>query len=117
MSAEAPSPSQTYALTYLHLRLARPEQTVVWGLVARPHLDRHLTLIHAAQVAGEDVPWAAPRLRELCDPRLYLFDVAEDPIALRSGAETVAAAVNARWGTAYTAATIEAGLAQGLPAL
>jgi dienelactone hydrolase len=104
----------TYAVAYLHLRLAPPSQVVV-GLAAKDAMIAHLTLVRAAAATGRDVSWAAPRLRELCDPRLYLYDLSAMPIGVRTGAAVVADAVNAVWGTSYTEATIAAALAGGLP--
>ncbi|MDX2091213.1 MAG: prolyl oligopeptidase family serine peptidase [Kofleriaceae bacterium] len=101
----------TYAIAYLHRRLAPGAQLI--GAVARPALVAHLTTVHDAQVRGEDVAFAAPRLRELVDPMMYFLEL---PSAqLPSGAEVVATAVNAVWGTSYTAATIDGALAAGLP--
>ena len=112
-SEPAPASMYLYAASYLHLRLATPGQ----ALVERHNpaaLTAHLATVRAAQVRGADVSFAAPRLRELCDPRLRIVDVTTG--AASSGAAVVAAAVNATWGTAYTEATIGAALAAGLPA-
>jgi len=105
----------TYALVYLHLRLAPPDQAQVVSVVARDALAVHLGLVRAAQRAGRDVDWAAPRLHELTDPRLGFLDLGVSPAVVRTGAEVMADAVNATWGTRYTPATIRAALAVGLP--
>ena len=63
--------------------------------------------------ASLDVSVAAPRLRELCDPRVYLYDLTTG--TLPTGAAAIAAAVNRVWGTRHDAATIDAALAVGLP--
>jgi hypothetical protein len=101
-----------YAWSYLHLRLARPDELVleVFGASA---LAQHLASIRDAQRRGQDVSFAAPRLRELCDLRLYLLDVEHDRVS--TGAATLGSAVNAVWGTAYTEATIADAIAGGLP--
>lgn len=114
--AEPTFPSvSTYALTYLHRRLADPGQNLL-GAYAPAALTTHLSLLRAAQIRGDDdLGFAAPRLRELCDPRLYLVDLASG--TLLTGAAAVAAAVNQVWGTSYTAATIDAALSAGLPPL
>ncbi|MCE9572649.1 MAG: hypothetical protein K8W52_05790 [Deltaproteobacteria bacterium] len=103
----------TYALDYLGLHLAPPEQALVLSAYAPDALAAHLATVHAAQLAGRDVLFAAPRLRELADPRLYLLDLTDG--ALHPGAEVAATAVNAIWGTHETAQTIAATLAGGLP--
>ena len=80
-----------------------------------PILRTHLGLVRAAQQAGRDVAAVAPRLRDLADRRLYLLDLGATMPSVRAGAEVTAEAVNAVWGTSYTAATIDAALATGLP--
>ena len=112
---DEPSPQSvfTYALDYLTLHLATPDQTLLYSVYSPTSLTAHLTTVHAAQQAGRDVSFAAPRLRELVDSRLYLLNFADSSV--HTGAEVAAAAVNATWGTSYTAATIGAALAIGLP--
>jgi hypothetical protein len=111
--AEPTFPSvSTYALAYLYARLVPPAQGVI-GAVAPAALRAHLMTVHDAQVRGEDVSYAAPRLRDLTDPRVFLLDL--ETGMLPTGTSVVAAAVNAVWGTSYTAANIDAALATGLP--
>lgn len=102
----------TYALAYLYRHLA-PGGTWI-DAVSRPALVAHLTTVRQAQMRGEDTSFAAPRLRDLASPTMYMLDFAM-PAQLATGAEVVATAVNAVWGTSYTAATIDAALATGLP--
>ncbi len=112
--AEPGFPSvSTYALDYLGLGLAPPTQAIVLSAYAPEALAAHLATVHAAQLAGRDVAFAAPRLRELADPRLYLLDATDG--ALHPGAEVAAAAVNATWGTHETAQSIAAALARDGP--
>jgi hypothetical protein len=105
--------ASTYALDYLALHLAPPGQQIVLSAYAPDALTAHLATVHAAQQAGRDVLFAAPRLRELADPRLYALDLTTG--TLRPGAEVAATAVNTTWGTHETAQTIAATLAGGLP--
>jgi len=102
----------TYGLTYLHRRLAAPGQNLI-EIYAPAALIAHLTTLRDAQTRGADVGFAAPRLRELCDPHVYLLDATTTQLA--PGAADVAAAVNQVWGTTYDATTIDAALANGLP--
>ena len=104
----------TYAYSYLHLALARPDQTQVFYFYNPTAMQSHLSLIRQAQQAGKDVSFEAPRLRELCDPRLLLI---QDGSNVVSGAQMVATAVNAVWGTSFSPANVSAGLANGLPTL
>lgn len=101
-----------YAWAYLHLRLAGPDD-VVLAMYVDDALVAHLATVRDGQARGEDVGFAAPRLIELCDPRLYVLEA--ESMELIAGAEVVARAVNATWGTTYTAATVAAALAGGLP--
>ncbi|MBP9087001.1 MAG: hypothetical protein KBG15_12845 [Kofleriaceae bacterium] len=77
-------------------------------------MQAHLALIRQAQQAGKDVSFEAPRLREQCDPRLLLIESVDNAV---TGAQMVATAVNAVWGTNFSPANVSAGLANGLPAL
>jgi hypothetical protein len=109
----APASLALYGLAYIHLRLATPGHGVT--IAYNPEaLVQHLALVRAARDRGADVGFAAPRLRELCDPRLVLIDVGSGELV--PGAAAVARAVNQVFGTAFDAATIRAGLAHGLPA-
>ncbi len=112
---EEPAPQSvvTYALDYLAENLATPDQTQLFSIYSATSLETHLALVHAAQGAGRDVSFAAPRLLELADPRLYLLDYSDSTV--HAGAEVAATVVNATWGTSYTAATIRGALAVGLP--
>lgn len=101
----------TYGVAYLHRRLA-PGATLI-GAVSPSALVAHLTTVRDAQVRGEDVGFAAPRLRELTDPKMMLIEVKTGQ--MKGGAEIVAAAVDVVWGTSYTAAEIDAVLSVGLP--
>jgi hypothetical protein len=111
-SEPAPPSFVLYASAYLHLRLATPGQSV-YERYNPAALIAHLTLVRDARTRGEDVAFAAPRLMELCDPRLILVEAGTG--AAVSGAEAVARAVNEVFGTSHGAATIRAALAAGLP--
>ena len=112
---DEPSPQSvfTYALDYLTVNLATPDQTQLVSVYSPVSLETHLGLVHAAQLAGRDVSFAAPRLRELADSRLVLLNFVDNSV--HTGADVAATVVNATWGTSYTAATINAQLAIGLP--
>jgi hypothetical protein len=112
---DEPSPQSvvTYSLDYLTLALATSDQTQLFSFYSPVSLATHLGLVHAAQLAGRDVSFAAPRLRELADSRMVLVSFADNTV--HTGRDVAATAVNAVWGTTYTAATIDAALAAGLP--
>jgi hypothetical protein len=114
LTREPPPPSfALFGGAYVHLRLATPGQSV-FERYSPGALVEHLTLVRQARDRGEDVGFAAPRLMELCDPRLTLVELGTGAVV--SGAEAVARAVNQVFGTAHEAATIRAVLAGGLPA-
>jgi hypothetical protein len=102
----------TYALAYLYRHLAPAGPWIT--AVSRPALVAHLTTVRQAQMRGEDTSFAAPRLRDLTHAQMFALDFAQ-PAQLATGAEVVATAVNAVWGTSYTMANIDAALAAGLP--
>jgi pimeloyl-ACP methyl ester carboxylesterase len=104
--------ASTYANSYLHLALARSDQPSVFHFYQAQSMQNHLSLVHAAQVAGKDVSWAAPRLRELCDPRLLLLDLQLQSV---TGPQMVATAVNAVWATNDTPSAVCTRLSTGLP--
>ena len=100
----------TYALVYLHSHLVPAEQPLVEAVQERA-LVAQLTNLRAAQLRGEDVSYAAPRLRELLRPSFLDFE----SNAVSTGRELVARAVNAAWATSFTKDTVTAGLVGGLP--
>ncbi len=63
--------------------------------------------------AGAPHHEVAARLRELIAPNVIMFNATNSTVA--AGGDFVATAVNAVWGTSYTAANIDAALANGLP--
>ena len=69
--------------------------------------------MHDREHEGADVSFYAARLAEVADPRVKVKLVSTG--AVQNGAETVAAEVNAVWGTTFTAATVRAALGSGLP--
>lgn len=72
-----------------------------------------LNFVRDQKRAGASYPEFADRLRELIDPRIILVNVADG--TQYPGPDGIALAVNIVWGTNYTAATIDAALAVGLP--
>lgn len=72
-----------------------------------------LTWVRDQSRAGAPHAEVAERLRELIAPNVAMFNTSDASIT--PGADFVAAAVNQVWGTSYTAATIDAALATGLP--
>jgi pimeloyl-ACP methyl ester carboxylesterase len=102
----------TYGYSYLFLALATPEQPYVFYFYSPVSLRNHLNLLRLAQMAGKDVSYAAPRLLDLCNPKLLLIETPPDSVA---GASALATAVNAVWATQFTAATVCSSLRGGLP--
>lgn len=109
-----PSPASVYTFAMVHLlRALAPDAPQHLALGHRASLEAYLELLRAAGEGGEDVSWALPPLREIAAPRTSLFDPATS--AFTPGAEVLAAAVNAVWGTSYDAASLRAQLETGLP--
>jgi hypothetical protein len=103
---------ETVSLGYLLTELGRPTQFLVVPFT-EVTLVTWLWDVRVLQWYGHDVSAVAPRLRELTDPRVLLFEPSSGKVV--AGAEWVAAGVNALWGTGYTAANIREALAMGLP--
>ncbi|WP_164007853.1 alpha/beta hydrolase family protein [Pyxidicoccus trucidator] len=103
---------QTVSLGYLLTELGRPTQFLVVPFT-EVTLATWMWDVRVLQWYGYDVSAVAPRLRELADARVLLFEPSSGRVV--AGAEWVAAVVNAIWGTGYTAANIREALAVGLP--
>jgi X-Pro dipeptidyl-peptidase-like protein len=118
VSEPAPASYVTFADTYLDLKLLAPDQPGVIEGYSPEAIAMQLHATHAAELAGKGVGFEAPRLLDLCDSRVGMVSAdactpTSCPVA--AGAAVVAGLVNAEWGTSFTAATIGAQLAIGVP--
>ncbi|MBN1635326.1 MAG: hypothetical protein JW920_02360 [Deltaproteobacteria bacterium] len=59
--------------------------------------------------------WAAPRLLDLVDKRVHMYELTLDPPQIDSGSRVIVQAINDVWGISLNAQTVVAALAQGLP--
>ncbi|AKF02993.1 alpha/beta hydrolase family protein [Sandaracinus amylolyticus] len=103
----------TFAITWLASELAGPSAPLVVTVGASAGLEAFLGTVRDEQLAGGDPIEALPRLRELAAPRVRAWDVASETFVL--GADLLATAVNAVYGTTYDGATLRAALDDGLP--
>ncbi|MCB9598196.1 MAG: hypothetical protein H6719_36115 [Sandaracinaceae bacterium] len=101
----------TFAVVHLLLELL-PDASPVYTVADAAPLEGFLATVRAEQLAGGDAADALPRLRELADARVQAF--ASDS-SVAPGAERLADAVNAVYGTTHDADSIRAALATGLP--
>ncbi|RKG59854.1 hypothetical protein D7X30_12540 [Corallococcus sp. AB011P] len=69
--------------------------------------------VRAAQEQGRDVSDVVPRLQELTDPRVLMFEPTLG--ALQPGAAFIAQELNAVWGTRFTDANVRSAIGPGLP--
>jgi hypothetical protein len=110
------APIYTFSISYLFTALG---DSGGWFLIpyGDADLDAFFQDIRTYQVGARNVAWVVPRLLELCDPRVYLYDLTPSPpIPYMSGAELLSNKINARWGTAFTPVTVCSQLASsGLP--
>jgi hypothetical protein len=116
----APASYTTFAFTYVALRILAPDQTGVVEAYSPEAMVAQLTTAYTAEAAGRDISFEAPRLLEMCDARVAF--VSADNCTATScpvvdGATVIAGLVNQVWGTSYTASTIAAALANGMPPL
>lgn len=101
-----------FAISRIVTSLVADRATTWIGLVHEPALASFLGTVHDEQAAGGDTTYALAPLRTLADMP-QLFDPTDGTFHV--GADVVAAAVNAVWGTTYDGAGVRAALALGLP--
>ncbi|WP_163990753.1 alpha/beta hydrolase family protein [Pyxidicoccus caerfyrddinensis] len=103
---------ETVSLGHLLTDLGRPTQFLIVPFTEQT-LATWLWDVRVLQWIGRDVRAVAPLLRELMDPRVFLFEPSTSKVV--AGADWVTAMVNALWGTQYTAAQLRDALSVGLP--
>ncbi len=103
---------ETLSVGHLLTDLGRPTQFLVVPFTEQT-LATWLWDVRVLQWLGHDVRTVAPLLRELMDPRVFLFEPSTGKLV--GGADWVTAVVNALWGTQYSSATLREVLAVGLP--
>ncbi|WP_236517170.1 alpha/beta hydrolase family protein [Sandaracinus amylolyticus] len=103
----------TFSITWLATELAGESAPLVLTIGASAGLQAFLGTLRDEQLAGGDPVEALPRLRELAAPRVQAFDL--DRGAFVPGAELLAGAVNAVYGTTHDATSLRAALEDGLP--
>lgn len=103
---------ETLSVGHLLTDLGRPTQFLVVPFTEQ-NLATWLWDVRVLQWIGRDVRAVAPLLRELMDPRVFLFEPSSSKVV--GGADWVTAVVNALWGTQYTSAALRDVLAVGLP--
>lgn len=105
-------PSATFSYAFL-LSRAIPAPKPIAVPYWQSNFRTFLTATRARQQEGKNISWLATRLREIGNGRCVVYDF--DTNTSRAGAAWVASEVNAVWGTSFTAANIEAALANGMP--
>lgn len=115
-SSEGALPSIfTFSYTYVVEQVAKESAKTLYSIASRASLAMHLELMLAAQRAGKETAYVVPRLRELADARLVLFEA--ETQTQTPGAKLVADVVNGVWKTSFDEAGLRAQLATGvLPA-
>lgn len=115
-----PAPSEgtfpayiTLSYTHLVMELAPPSASKLSSMASRSSLALYLNLIVAEQRAGHDVSYVVPRLLELTDPRLEVFEA--ETSKPTSAAGVVALAINDVWKTSFNGTTVRTQLQTGLP--
>lgn len=116
-AASAYPPVYSFSLAYLFTALANDRQSVLAVPYGNADFDVFFQNIRTDQMNGLAVAWVVPRLLELCDARVYLYDVsAGTNIPVMSGATVLASKMSAAWSTAFTDVSICSQLAaNGLP--
>lgn len=106
----------TLSLSYLMKGIALPEQSLI-NAYDPDALNAYVAHLKACKDRGVDMEWAAPRLLDLADPRVYLFNMDDpgNPALVRKGEAEVARVLNETWGTSLNETTVRGALAKGLP--
>lgn len=114
-SSEGAFPSiLAFSYAFIVSQLAPERAQKLYSVVSRPSLVLHLKLVAAAQKVGQESGAIVPRLRELADPKMVLFEAENQQQT--AGAKVVAQAVNEVWKTSFDEDGIRAQLASnGLP--
>jgi len=102
----------TFAYLFTRIGLADQELYIFYDQTA---LHDFLVYLKGFQIQGYDMNWAAPRLLDLVDKRVLMYELTLDPPQIDSGACVIVQAINEIWGTSLTQQTVVAALAQGLP--
>jgi len=109
------APVYSFSLAFMFAAIAKSEQLyfVPFGNV---DFDVFFDKIHSYQ-GVRDVAWVAPRLLELCDARVLMYDLTlGSTLPIQSGAQLLATKINDEWGTVVDAGTVCTQLAdKGLP--
>jgi hypothetical protein len=115
-SATVYAPIYSFSIAYLFTALGDSGQALVVPY-GNADLDGFFQDIRTYQTGGRDVSWVVPRLRDLCDARVSMYDLTPgSTMPVMSGAQLLAAKINAKWGTAFNSATVCSQLAgNGLP--
>lgn len=103
----------TFAIALIVRSLAPASAPTYLGILHEPALESFLSTVKAEQTAGGDVTYALEPLRAVVDARAQMFDPVSGTIA--PGADVVAQALNAVWGTTFDGPAARAQLATGLP--
>ena len=112
-SAIVYAPIYTFSISYLFTALGNSGQILVVPY-GNADLDGFFQDIRTYQMGGRNIGWVVPRLREFCDSRVYVYDLTPNTsITPMSGAQLLAAKINAGWGTSFNAVTVCNQLAGG----
>jgi len=105
-SATVYAPIYTFSISYLFTALGNSGQLLVVPY-GNADLDGFFQDIRTYQMGGRNIGWLVPRLREFCDSRVYVYDLTPGTsIPSMSGAQLLAAKINAGWGTSFNAVTV-----------
>ena len=96
----------TFTTSYLFSRLNDAGNLLYIPYAAQDMLN-FFSDIRTYQSDLRDVSWLVPRLIELCDSTIYMYELSPgNATPVTAGAEYVAQSLNTVWGTSLTAATV-----------
>ncbi len=108
---------RTFSTLYLFGKLNNAGQSPLYIPYGKQDMQTFFNNIHTYQLAARDVSWLAPRLIEMCDPAISMYELTAGNLApITSGANYIAQSLNVVWGTTLTATTVKQYLINnGLP--
>lgn len=109
-------PVYSFSLAFIFTTIGNSQQSLLVPY-GNADFDVFFRDIRNDQTNGRDVSWVVPRLRELCDARVNMFEPSSGATTpIMSGAQLLAVKINAVWATAFNDVTVCSQLAvNGLP--
>lgn len=98
----------TFTTTYLFTRLNDTGKSPLYIPYGKTDMETFFSDIRTYQLEKRDISWLAPRLIEMCEAEISMYELTPgNATPIRSGADFIAGTLNATWGTTLNAATVQ----------